>query len=157
MMNPSDMKWVAAASLGLALICALKPGAARAEQRIVCPMMVESRHISVDAPDGWTGIYGHGGTLPLRGAEAIFVYGSLREPWGQLKDPPTVKKGKAIITRYPLPPEPDKWLICDYGDLIYQAMKLPTATKECSVTANREYVDSSTGKPVYRVSDITCK
>ncbi|HEV7815780.1 MAG TPA: hypothetical protein VGP06_11860 [Janthinobacterium sp.] len=38
MMHPSDMKLVAAAGLTVAVFCALRPGIARAEQRIVCPV-----------------------------------------------------------------------------------------------------------------------
>jgi hypothetical protein len=156
-MNPHDITRITVIALAAASFCGLRPCVARAEQHIVCPQTVEPRQVQIDSPDGWTGIYGPAGTLSLRGAEAIFVNGSLREPWGELKDPPTVKKGKALITRYPLPAEPDKWVICDYGDRIYQAIKLPAATRECTVAADREGTDSSTGKPVYRVSGITCK
>jgi hypothetical protein len=156
-MYPNNIKGMTLAALVVAAFSAMRPGIARADQHIVCPMSVQSHQVRVDSPAGWTGIYGPDGTLPLRGAEAIFVYGSLSEPWGELKDPPTVKKGKALITSYPLPPEPDKWIICDYGDHIYQAMRLPATTKECSVTTTLEYTDSSTRKPVYRVSDIACK
>ncbi|WP_307721762.1 STY0301 family protein [Massilia horti] len=143
------------------LLCVLFSGVARAGQRIACPMMVDVRQVTVESPAGWTGIYGPSGTRPLLGAEAIFTTGSLRDSWGELRDPPTVKKkgGAVIETKYPLPPERElgKWIICHYGESLYQAMKLPTATKECAVTYNREYTDSASKKPVYRVADITCK
>jgi hypothetical protein len=140
-MHPADIKRIAIATLAAASLCALRPCVARAEQHIACPVS----------------------SLPLQAAEAIFVYGSLQEPWGELKDPERVeRKDGSVINKYPLPNErgpvvPDKWIICYYDDRTYQAVKLPTATKECAVTSKREKIDPATKRPHYRVSDITCK
>jgi hypothetical protein len=156
-MRPNDIKRPVVVGLTVVISCVLLPASARAAQHIACPASVEARNVRVDSPDGWTGIYGPTGTLPLQGAEAIFVTGSLRDAWGQLKDLPTTRTGKTLTVKYPLPLEVDKWIVCDYGDRIYQAVKLPPATRECAVTSKQEYIDSSTRKPVYRVSDITCQ
>jgi len=140
-MPPTYMKRMAIAALAAASFFALRPCVARAEQHIVCPV---SSH-------------------PLRAAEAIFVYGSLQEPWGELKDPERLEKKDGSVTNtYPLPNEPgpvvpDKWIICYYDGGTYQAVKLPAATKECTVTSKREMIGSATRKPRYRVVDITCK
>ncbi|HWJ95850.1 MAG TPA: STY0301 family protein, partial [Telluria sp.] len=125
------------------------------------PMMIESKSVDVSAPTGWRGIYGPSGVRTLEGAQAIFTAtDSLQEAWGELKDPPsTRKKGGAVIeVRYPLPDEQEytKWVVCHYGDRLYQALKLPPATKACIVTNHRK-IDPHTKKPVYRVADITCR
>lgn len=140
-MHPTDIKRIAIAALAAVSFCIMRPGVARAEQHFVCPVS----------------------SFPLQAAEAIFVYGSLQEPWGELKDPEQVKKKDgAVINKYPLPNEPgpvvpDKWIICHYEDRTYQTVKLPVETKECAVTSKRERPDPATRKPRYRVLDITCK
>jgi hypothetical protein len=158
MIHPSDLQRIAlTASVGV-VYCLLCPGIARAEQHIACPQSVDSRQVRVDSPDGWTGIYGPGGTLKLRGAGAIFVVSSLRDSWGELKDPPTRKKGKETIVTYPLPSEVDKYVICDYGNLVYLAMKLPEATKQCEVVSRRAQDPLEPRRKLIDViPDIVCK
>jgi hypothetical protein len=140
-MRLTDLKPLALATLVAGSFCILRPGVARAEHHPVCPV---SNH-------------------PLLAAEAIFVYGSLQEPWGELKDPEQVKKKDGVvISKYPLPNKPgpvvpDKWIVCHYEDRTYQTLKLPVETKECTVTSKRERPDPATRKPRYRVLDITCK
>ncbi len=130
---------------------------ARADQHIVCPAAVDAHQVRIDSPDGWVGIFGPEGTLQLRAVQAVFVAGSLRDgAWGELKDPPTARQGDAVIMRYPLPPEGDKYVICDYGQRVFQAMKLPAATTECAVV--HKPVKGGKRKAVdYAVSDVICK
>jgi len=53
---------------------------------------------------------------------------------------------------------PDKWMICYYGNGIYQAMKLPKDTKECAMTYRRvQDPTESRRKLITLLSDITCK
>lgn len=110
------------------------PCKAMAESHIVCPPFVDARQARVDAAAGWQGIFGPEGRLPLLGVQAISTPGSLRAPWGELKDPPTRKQGKAVIVTYPLPQEGDKWVVCQYGERVFQAMKLPGTIRKCSMT-----------------------
>jgi hypothetical protein len=126
-MHP-NIKRVAVATLAVTALAALHPVLARAEQHITCPAA----------------------SRPLQAAEAIFVYGSLQEPWGQLKDPEVVTgKDGAVTTKYPLPDEPliGKWIICHYIDGSYKPVKLLPATKGCEVRYKRGA----------RIPDIVCK
>src|SRR5438874_1450767 len=103
-----------------------------AGQRIVCPPTIRARQVRIDAPAGWAGGFGPEAALPLLGAQAIFTTGSLRDGWGEPKDPPTRRQGQTVITTYPLPKAFDKWVVCHYGDRVYQALKLPGATETCA-------------------------
>jgi len=156
-MHPNDIKHSVGAALAVAAIATLGPSLAMAEQHIVCPSSVDVRQVRVDSPEGWTGIYGPEGRLPLRGVQAIFVVHSLRDAWGELKDPPTERKGEAVITKYPLPPEEAKYVICEYGERVYQAMKLPDTTKECDVIYRPEKKGAKGKKANYVLADIVCK
>lgn len=161
-MHPEDQKRVVWSVSLIALLLGLTPGMAKADQHIVCPA-IESSQVSVGSPAGWTGLYRATATLPLQGAEAIFVYGSLREPWGETHPETVRKKDGAVIARFRLPSEPapvtpDKWMICYYGNGIYQAMKLPNATKECAMTYRRVQDPTEPRRKLISVlSDITCK
>lgn len=161
-MHPNDIKRIAiAATVAVVAAFAMRPGVAKAEQHVVCPMMVDSKHVSVDAPIGWQGIYGPTGVRTLEGAQAIFTTtDSLRDAWGELRDPPTARqKGGAVIqVTYPLPDKPEftKWVICHYGESVYQALKLAPATTACTVTSRRE-IDPHTKKPIYRVVSVSCQ
>ena len=149
------------AILATTLCAAVQSNAASAEQHIVCPMMIDARSVTVDAPAGWRGGFGPTGTRALDGAQAVFTMtDSLQDAWGELRDPPTINKqgGKIIEVTYPLPEEPEarKWVVCHYGDSLFQAFRLAATTKSCTVSSRREN-DQHTRKPVYRVTDITCR
>jgi hypothetical protein len=155
-MHSHDIKCGALAWMGVFILGVLSPDA-RADQRIVCPLTVDARQVRVDAPDGWIGIFGPEGMLKLQGVQAIFVPRSLRDDaWGEFKDPPTTKTGDVVTTHYPLPLEMEKYVICDYGQRVYQAMKLPETTTECFVV---QRLRRKIGKNVVEqtASDITCK
>lgn len=127
-MHPNDIKRRAVVALAVTALAALYPALGRAEQHITCPAT----------------------NRPLQAAEAIFVYGSLQEPWGQLKDPEVVtSKDGTVTTKYPLPEEPriGKWIICHYTDGSYKPVKLLPATKGCDVRYKRDA----------RIPNITCK
>lgn len=131
-----------------------------APQKIVCPAEMVSSQISVSSPPGWAGFYLPDSKLKLQDA---------RTWWGPLKfrgvmigESAKLKDG-SIINKFGLVggeqadwPELDKWMVCDYGDNIYQAIKLPSATKECAVTFRRDGTDPATRKSRYVISDITC-
>lgn len=166
MMHSSDMKWLAAASIGLAVMCALKPGIARAEQHIVCPPEVDWRQISVASPVGWKGLYRPKSKIKLYAAR-VWI-GPLNEVPGELIGETVKGKNGATINKFPLTPAPvvdgvpmelDKWLVCTYGDEgIVQAMKLPKDTKECAVTYRRVQDPLEPRRKFIDVlSDITCK
>lgn len=153
---PNDRKATALSWLLVSALCA-SSHVARAEQHITCPVAVDARQVQVDAPTGWTGGFGLEGSFPLRGVQAVFVVGSLRDSaWGELKDPPFTKKGDSVITTYPLPPETDKYVICSYGERIYQAMKLPSTTKQCEVIRRPEKKKAK-GKENFVVADVVCR
>jgi hypothetical protein len=127
-MHPTDIKRLAVATLAITALTMLRPGMARAEQNITCPAA----------------------SHPLQAAEAIFVYGTLRDAWGQLKDPEVVTgKDGTIVTKYPLPEEPriGKWVICHYTDGSYKPVKLVPATRACEVRYKRGA----------RIPNIACK
>lgn len=141
----------------LAFAFYVQPGSAKAEQHIACPTSVDARQVQVDSPSGWTGVFGPEGKLPLVDVQAIFVVGSLRDSaWGELKDPPTTRKGKSVMTTYPLPPETDKYVICSYGDRIYQAKKLPPTTKQCDVLYRPEETGAKGKNAKYVIADVIC-
>jgi hypothetical protein len=156
-MHSNDIKLAALAGLVAFALCALPPVARAGEQHITCPASVDASQ--VDARDGSMGLPAPVGTLQFRGAaEAIFAVGPLRDAaWGELKDPPTTKKGDAVITKYELPPATDKYVICYYGERFYQALKLPAATKECDVVHSPDRKAAKGGKVTYGISDIVCR
>lgn len=138
-MRPNDLKRTVVAALALTAFGALRPGIARADQHIVCPALTVQ--FDTAAP-----ILG-----PVQGPE----------PWGELHGESVKKKDGTFVNRYDLTggvaPQLEKWLICYYQDGSHQAIKLPTATKECGVHSKRDGIDPATKKPRYRVLDITCK
>jgi hypothetical protein len=157
-MHPNDIKLAALAGLAALALCALPPVARAGERHLTCPASVDASQ--VQARDSGTGLSGPVGTLQFRGAaEAIFAVGPLQDaPWGELKDPPTTKKGEAVIVKYPLPADDsDKYVICYYGERFYQALKLPTATKECDVVYSPVRKAAKGGKATYGISDIICR
>jgi hypothetical protein len=104
------------------------------------------------------------GTLQFRDAEVISAVGPLQDAaWGEMKDPPTTKKGDAFITTYPLGTgDSDKYVICYYegsyhGEGLYKALKLPTATKECDVVRSPDRKAAKVRKVTYSISDIICR
>jgi hypothetical protein len=155
-MHPNDIKLTALAGLAAFALCALLPIARAGEQHFTCPAAVGAKQ--VDARAGSAGLPGPVGTLQFRGAEAIFAVGPLRDAaWGELKDPPTTKKGDAFITTYDLPPATDKYVVCYYGERFYQALKLPAATKECDVVHSPDRKAAKGKKAIYGISDIICR
>jgi hypothetical protein len=157
-MHPNDIKLAALAGLVTLTLCVLPHAARAAEQHITCPAAVDARQVRVDAPAGWTGLFGPVGTLQLQGVQAIFVVGSLRDAaWGELKDPPTTTKGDAVIANYELPPATDKYVVCNYGERVYQELKLPAATKECDVVYRPDQKAANGRKANYAVADVICR
>jgi hypothetical protein len=75
---------------------------------------------------------------------------------GELKDPPTMKKGEAVIARYDMPADADKYVICHYGKHSYRAIKLPAATQECDVFYSPATRVAKGAKATYGISDIVC-
>lgn len=154
-MHPNDINLAALAGLVAFALCALPPVARAGEQHLTCPASVDGSQ--VQARDGGTGPVG---TLQFRGAaEAIFAVGPLQDAaWGELKDPPTTKKGDAVIVKYPLPAgDSDKYVICYYGERFYKALKLPAATKECDVVHSPDRKAAKGRKATYGISDIICR
>jgi hypothetical protein len=157
-MHPNDIKLAALAGLVTFGLCALPPVARAGEQHITCPASVDVSQ--VHERGGWKPPPDLVGTLQFRGAaEAIFAFGPLEDAaWGERKDPPTMKKGDAGITRYDkLPPDADKYVICYYGERYYQALKLPAATKECDVVSSPDRKPAKGRKATYSISDIICR
>jgi len=160
-MHPNDIKLAAMAGLVTFALCALSTVARAGEQHITCPVSVDARQVQAR---GWTTLRGLAGTLQFRDAEVISAVGQLQDAaWGELKDPPTMKKGDAFITTYSLGMgDSDKYVICYYegsyhGEGLYQALKLPTATKECDVVRRPGRKATKGGKTTYGISDIVCR
>jgi hypothetical protein len=161
-MHPNDIKLAALAGLVIFALCALPPVARAGEQHVTCPASVDARQVQAR---GWATISGLVGTLQFRDAEVISAVGPLQDAaWGELKDPPTTKKGNAWITTYPLGTgDSGKYVICYYGEGLYhgeglyQALKLPTATKECDVVRSPDRKAAKGGKATYGISDIICR
>lgn len=155
-MGSSDIRFLALAG-PFVVVLGVFPRVATADQHIVCPPSVDARQVRVDSPAGWVGIFGPTGVLPLRGVQAIFVDRSLRDDaWGELKDPPVTKRGHEVIVHYPLPADAEKYVVCDYGQRVYQAMKVPAGTTECFIRYRQG--KAAHGKAVDNVvSDITCR
>lgn len=149
-MHRNDIKLAAMAGTVALTLYFLPPVARAEEQHVTCPASVNVSQVQARA--GSTALSGPVGTLQFRGAEAIFAFGPLRDAaWGELKDPPTTKTGRTVITKYELPPDADKYVVCHYGERFYHAVKLPAATTEC------EMVYSPDRKATYRISDIVCR
>jgi hypothetical protein len=155
-MHPNDIKLATLAGLVAFALCALPPVARAGEQHVTCPASVDARQVQAR---GWTPLPGPVGTLQFRDAEAISAVGPLQDAaWSELKDPPTTKKGDAVIVKYPLgTDDSDKYVICYYGEGLYQALKLPTATKECDVVHSPDWKAAKGGKATYGISDIICR
>ena len=142
-------------------LCALPQVARAGEQHVTCPASVDARQVQAR---GWTTLSGLVGTLQFRDAEVISAVGPLQDAaWGEMKDPPTTKKGDAVITTYPLgTDDSDKYVICYYdgsyhGEGLYQALKLPAATKECDVVRSPDRKAVKGRKATYSISDIICR
>jgi hypothetical protein len=155
-MHPNDIKVAALTGLVAFALCAL-PRAARArEQHVACPASVDASQVQ-ERPIS-TAVPSPAGTLQLRGAEPIFAFGPLRDAaWGELKDPPTTRKGDVVIAKYELPSGADKYVVCYYGDRFYRALKLPPATNECDVAYRTGQKAAKGGKATYGISDIVCR
>jgi hypothetical protein len=137
-MHPHDLKRLAIiAAMAVTALITLRPGMAKAGQPIACP--VQAVKLDTAAP-----ILG-----PVNGPY----------PWGELHSEATTKKDGTFVQEYDLAggvaTQMEKWMICHYVDGTYQAVKLPTATKQCRVASKPDGVDPVTRKPKYRV-DITC-
>lgn len=130
-------------------------GSAKAEQRIVCPPAVMSDQIKVQAPPGWAGAYLPDIKLKLDSAGARL--GPLEQE-GVLKGD-VIQKSDTVEHKFSLTggvaDQLDKWMVCTYGDNVYLAQKLPSATKECTFTYRRE--TDSKANPPYAMSAISCK
>lgn len=120
-----------------------------------------SSQISVSSPPGWAGFYLPDSKLKLQDAHAW--WGPLRFRGVMIGESEKREDG-SIITKFGLTggeqpdwPELEKWIVCDYGDNIYQAIKLPGTTKECAITFKRDGKDPATRRPRYVISDISCK
>jgi hypothetical protein len=161
-MHAHDISFGTWSALAAGVCVFLRPGIASAEQQLICPT-VQSSQVRVSSPAGWTGLYRAPVTLPPKGAEAIFVFGSLREPWGEMHPEIERKKDGSVINRYllsgaPSPVPLQKWMVCHYGEGIYQATQLPAETKECAMTYRRVQNPLEPKKKLIDVlSNITCK
>lgn len=155
-MHLNGIKLAALAGLEAFSLCALAPAVRAREQRITCPASVDASQVQAR---GLTPPPGLVGTLQFRDAEVISAVGPLEDAaWGELKDPPTTKKDDAWITTYPLGMgDSDKYVICYYGEGLYQALKLPTATKECDVVRRPDRKADKGRKTTYGISDIICR
>jgi hypothetical protein len=155
-MHPNDIKLAALAGLVTFALCALPPAARAGDQHVTCPASVDARQVEAR---GWTPLPGLVGTLQFRDAEAVSAVGPLQDAaWGELKDPPTTKKGDAFITTYSLGTgDSDKYVICYYGEGLYRALKLPAATKECDVVRSPDPKAAKGRKTTYGISDIICR
>jgi hypothetical protein len=161
-MHPNDIKLAALAGLVTFALCALPPVARAGDQHVTCAASVDARQVQAR---GWTTLPGLAGTLQFRDAEAISAVGPLQDAaWGELKDPPTTKKGDAFITTYSLGTgDSDKYVICYYGkglyhgEGLYQALKLPAATKECDVVRSPDRKAAKGREAIYGISDIICR
>jgi hypothetical protein len=161
-MHPNDINLAALAGLVTFALCALPPVARAGDQHVTCAASVDARQVQAR---GWTTLPGLAGTLQFRDAEAISAVGPLQDAaWGELKDPPTTKKGDAFITTYSLGTgDSDKYVICYYGkglyhgEGLYQALKLPAATKECDVVRSPDRKAAKGREAIYGISDIICR
>lgn len=160
-MHPNDIKLAALAGLVTFALCALPSVARAGEQHVTCPASVDARQVQAR---GWTTLSGLVGTLQFRDAQVISAVGPLQDAaWGEMKDPSTTRKGDAWITSYPLGTgDSDKYVICYYegsyhGEGLYQALKLPTATKECDVVRNPDPKPAKGRKATSTISDIICR
>lgn len=161
-MHTNDIKLAALSGLVTFALCALPPVARAAEQHVTCPVSVDARQVHAR---GWTTLAGLVGTLQFRDAEAISADGPLQDAaWGELKAPPTTKKGDAFISTYSWGTgDSDKYIICYYGEGLYhgeglyQALKLPAATKECDVVRSPDRKAVKGRKATYSISDIICR
>lgn len=139
------------ALFGLAVSC----GAVQAEQRIACPAEVTSSQMSVRAPAGWTGFYAPDIKLRLQGAGAML--GPLKL-MGVLQGEVT-QKGEAVVHRFDMTggvsDQLEKWMVCTYKGNVYQAFKLPMATRACTVTYRRDADPKA--DPPYAVGSILCE
>jgi len=137
-MHPNDLKRLAVAALAATALVALRPGMAKAEQHVACPVLA----VQLDT------------AAPILGP----VNGPY--PWAELHSEAKTKKDGTFVQEYDLTggvaPQLEKWMICYYVDAKHQAVKLPTATKKCSIASKPDGTDPVTKKPKYRL-DITCK
>lgn len=130
-------------------------GSVKADQRITCPPEIRSDQIQVRGQPGWTGFFRPGVSLKLESAGAML---------GPLKDEGTLKgavtqKGGTMEHKYSLSggvaDQLDKWMACLYQGDVYQAVKLPASTTECTVAYERN--SAMNGDRQYAVGAITCK
>jgi hypothetical protein len=167
-MHPNDIKRLAVAALAVAAVCVLRPGFARAEQRIVCPPQVDARQITVASPAGWRGLYRPKSRALL--SDARVWIGPLDDVPGELIGETVKGKNGVTINRFPAldlaPVDSDgvrtpqeKWMVCAYGDGgIVQAVKLPENTKQCDVIYRRVQDPLESRRKLINVlSDIVCK
>jgi len=82
------------------------------------------------------------------------------QPNAEMRGESFTRKDGTAVNRFPLDegnaPESEKWMACSYEGRVFQAIKLPITTKECSVVYRPE--KGAKGKKAnYVVSDITCK
>lgn len=137
-MHPNDLKRLAVAALSAVALVALQPGIAKAEQHVACPVLA----VQLDT------------AAPILGP----VNGPY--PWAELHSETKTEKDGTFIREYDLTggvaTQSEKWMICYYVDATHQAVKLPTATKKCSIAFQPDGTVPSTRKPKYRV-DIICR
>ena len=96
-------------------------------------------------------------------ASAEPILGEPRTPWGELHEAESVRtKDGGYALRYDLTggdaPQLEKCLICRYRDQSSKAIKLPTTTKECTVTTKPAGgFNAAARRPYYEVVDIFCR
>jgi hypothetical protein len=138
-------------------LCALRPGLALANQKIVCPSEVTASQVSLSTPQGWTGWYLPDARIKLVGAGVLLGPVQLNE---EMKGEVEGRKDGTFVNRFVLTggtaPTLEKWMTCNYGAVFFQAIQLPITTKECSVVYRHDK-SSPKNKPEYVVVEITCR
>ena len=156
-MHLFDIQRKAVVAMTVASLCALCPGLAQADQKIVCPPEVTSSQVSLSTPKGWVGWYRPDARIKLAGAGVLL--GPIRLN-GEMRGEVEERKDGVFVNRFVLTggtaPGLEKWMACNYGATFFQAIELPIATKECAVVYRRDK-SSPKDKPEYAVVDITCR
>ena len=158
-MNGRALTFIPLMLLSVGCLSGQRASAAGMPQHIVCPSLLSPSQVTVKAADGWTALYLPGMSLPPVDARAW---------WGRLEDHGVMigetekRKDGSYVTHFSLAeaqpdlPLVEKWMVCDYGNDLYQALRLPEETRECSVAFKRNGKDVATGKPRYVIARIEC-
>lgn len=126
-----------------------------------CPAKLTSDDVTVRASKGWTGFYLPGSTLQALDAR---VWLGRIEDRGVMIGETEQRSDGSVINRFALTggepadlPPLDKWIVCDYGDNIYQAFRLAAGTDECTVKFKPDGIDPATKRRRHSLSVITCR